>query len=389
LRFSQAAGVDAVDFPQLLQAVWAQICELHNQLQDNNNFRVLVEKIGGKKQLDALQKYLKILVMNITKNESVAEVDKNQLNLLANHENQSLIKKVQTNIAVLKKAPSKGAPAEETKKFLEHADHFSDRARELLALKDRNNLHELVKAKSFRVEHWNKSDIRTYLLGNYVGCCLATDGFQFPALIQRRMDDAMFMHVVIDEETELPVALNWLFYAKDENKPENGVKVVANFFEIHSRFGLHTAQRDLIVNMLMKFTGEYFVPDIGASDFIMVPLRYGHIPDFQQFEWQTADLKKVGGFLSLDEHDDDAKARYYLNGLDRERFHRYDGKKQEGFFQNHAYKVSETPEFEGALPSKEPGAKLHGFGFFSPRLGINEKSPEESSAKNLGTFCGQ
>jgi len=334
MRFSEDTGADIVDIKQKFKALWAEICELDEQLQNGKIYAVLNHHTEKKGRLKNLRNQLNQIVKNIKrkgKKKSTAEFDIDQLRFLMDQGlNQSLLKKTKSHIATLKDSSLKDALSNDhIRGFIEHADHLIDHSKELDEILQKTDLKQVTKANSFRIEHWDKNDIRTYLLGNYVGCCLATNNSQFPAMIQRRMDDAMFMHVVIDEKTNLPVALTWLFYAKDVKNPDGGVSIVANFFEIHSRFGLYENKRDLLVNMLMKFTAEHFAPDIGASDFIMQHLSYGHIPDFQQFDSREAELKKVGGFLSLDSEDNSTgEQRYYLSALSNNEFHQYDPAKQ-------------------------------------------------------------
>ncbi len=153
---------------------------------------------------------------------------------------------------------------------------------------------EFKKTKNFRVQQWDKNKISTFFLGNYLSCCLATNGSQFPAIVQRRMDNAMFMHVVIDENTGEPVCGNWLFFAKDSND-DNVVFVVANFFEIRSNYGSKTELRELLVSELIKFTGD-FSQEINAKAFLMRPLTYGLIPDFSHY---NVSVKSLTPFLQL------------------------------------------------------------------------------------------
>jgi hypothetical protein len=66
----------------------------------------------------------------------------------------------------------------------------------------------IKRLRKFRVEAWDKTDPMTLFLGNYLSCCLATDGAQFPAIVQRIIDCAMAMTIVVDEETKQPIKNN-------------------------------------------------------------------------------------------------------------------------------------------------------------------------------------
>ncbi|MFA5959929.1 MAG: hypothetical protein WC785_05385 [Tatlockia sp.] len=146
----------------------------------------------------------------------------------------------------------------------------------------------------FRVERWNKDQLQTLFLGDMLSCCLASDGTRFPAIIQRYKDAGMFMDVVIDEKTGLPVCGNWLFWGEDAFEPEK-VYAVANFFEIHSSIASKPLLLKTLVDHLLYFSGEY-AREVGAAGFLLRPLTYGAIPDFTQFgNTIPLSLKKTGG----------------------------------------------------------------------------------------------
>lgn len=154
-----------------------------------------------------------------------------------------------------------------------------------------NNARDLSQAHSFEVIQWNKDDIATYWLGNDVGCCLATDGGQFQALVQRRMDDAMFFHVVIDLISRKPVALSWLYFATDSLEPGK-IYVIANFVEMAAKYVLDEKMQQEILCALFTYT-EQFCKDIGATAFLVNHLTYGWMPDFTNFEQKHIQPIKV------------------------------------------------------------------------------------------------
>jgi hypothetical protein len=130
----------------------------------------------------------------------------------------------------------------------------------------------------FTIKQWDKTDPRTLLLGNYVGCCIAAGGTQFQAITQRRMDDALFMHTMIDNATQEPVALIWLYLAKTS---EDKIVLVANFFEVKAKFGTDDPKRKALLNALLQFTSQYLNDNPGIEDFYMRKLTYG---------WNSGDL---------------------------------------------------------------------------------------------------
>jgi hypothetical protein len=179
----------------------------------------------------------------------------------------------------------------------------------------------LKNAETFEVKQWDKNDILTYWLGDYVGCCLATDGLFFNALIQRRMDDAMLFHVVTEKATNKPIALTWLYFATDTQNPTK-IVVVANFVEINTKYAKND-KTPMILEALFSYTQQY-CEQIGASAFLINHLNYGNIPDFTCFDQKATRVEKVGGFLKLsNESEEEQKSLYYLASLDVDQFHLY------------------------------------------------------------------
>ena len=217
----------------------------------------------------------------------------------------------------------------------EHGKHFLDHNTALdNAIKSADTTskknEKTVPEKHFVLQQWDKSRMDTFLLGDYLSCCLAPDGGRFPAIVQRRLDDAMMMHVMFDKEINEPVCGNWLFFARDKNNPAD-IYVVANYFEIRAGYGLNKTISAELVKQLTDFTGEY-AKAVGAKDFIIRPLTYGLIPDFNdkkdekdKYATLEIEIEKVGGFFSPLEYEDDSRAvdRYYLNALDLKEFYVY------------------------------------------------------------------
>lgn len=180
---------------------------------------------------------------------------------------------------------------------------------------DANHPLELLPRKYFTIEMWDKFDPATFSLGSYVGCCLAPDGGHFKALIERRLDQAMFMHVVRDCSTNKPVSLSWLFYASSTENPSD-IYVVSNFVEIAAGLGSIEGYRDPIVQALNEYTAR-FAQAVNAKGFILRPLNYGLVPDYRYGDKLEVKINKVGGFLRVD----DDEEPYYLDALKCSAFH--------------------------------------------------------------------
>ena len=180
------------------------------------------------------------------------------------------------------------------------------------------------KRKEFEIKQWDKNQLETFLLGDYLSCCLAPDGGRFSALVQRRMDAAMMMHVIEDKELKQPVCGNWLFLAYDKEDPKD-IYVVANFFEIRASYGLKKELSKTLVNELLAFTGQY-AQSIGAKGFLIRPLAYGLIPDFDaQYDTTIMHIGKVGGFFdpNLINNQSGVAKSYYLDALNLKEFYVY------------------------------------------------------------------
>lgn len=197
----------------------------------------------------------------------------------------------------------------------EFIDHYHDRYNQFMRQQSSAVL-PTSKSLRFTIKHWDKSRLDTLTLGDNVDCCLVTTGSQFATMIQRRIDDAMFFHVVLSSD-EQPIALNWLYFAKD--KMTQTVYVIANFFEIAGKYGHDANIREAIIARLLEFTNQY-AQAIGAKGFLLNHLRYSLIPDFKYsytFTKQTITPEKIGGFLCMD----GKKLLCYLNSLDSRNFY--------------------------------------------------------------------
>jgi hypothetical protein len=179
------------------------------------------------------------------------------------------------------------------------------------------------KSETFVIEQWDKTRFETLFLANEVECCLAAGSFQFPAMLQRIMDDAMLFHVVTEKSSGKPVALSWLYFAETK---DNKVYIVANFVEIKAKYGADEPSRKAIIDELLRFTGvQYCNANPNIAGFLINELGYGwnqgKLSDLPVKEIRLTD--KVGGALLPSEMNEvDSSSRrtadtYFLASLNR------------------------------------------------------------------------
>lgn len=157
-------------------------------------------------------------------------------------------------------------------------------------------------------------------------------------MVQRRMDDAMLFHVAIDQITGRPAALIWLYLAETADKD---IVLIANFFEVNTKYALNDSLRLALLNALLLFTQKYCEANPNIKGFYMNQLSYGwNIKDIRHYpltELVIAD--KLGGpFIpdidaeQIDMEDLDTckqiqeltKQKYYLVSLNQNQFHKFD-----------------------------------------------------------------
>lgn len=325
VEFIAGGTIGGVDVDQIIRAIWADLNKLLALFDDNSkikadimNFRAFMVK-GGEKQQELTAEQVKTFYTKLNTQYSNQKNDTKQISQMS-----ALMKKLD--------AESKRMAPEEVKidpnlkasfgEFLGHLKRDNTLINASFDLKQTGNSDTLTRKKKFRIQVWDKNSPSTFNLGTEVGCCLAPDGMQFPAMVQRRMDDSMFMHVVIDEETQKTVSLAWLYFGRGKN-PESGetnsdIYVVANFFEIAASLGREPSYRDTIVDALKEYIGEY-ARDIGAKGLLLNSLTYGLIPDFKGYEVKHIAVDKVGGFFYMGDSSDP----YYLNSLAASDFYEF------------------------------------------------------------------
>lgn len=210
---------------------------------------------------------------------------------------------------------------------LEHIKKFSFEKNKV-ATTNKCELHH------FRIMQWPKQNLGTFFLGDEVGCCLATNGAQFQAMVQRRMDAAMLFHVAIDKKTGKVAALIWLYLAKTN---DGRIVLIANFFEVNVKYAVNEKIRLALLNSLLQFTQEYCEDNPGIAGFYMNELSYGwNERDLDEYPLIPMTLKdKLGGPLipgvlrddidaTSEESRELTKQKYYLDSLGKEQFRRFE-----------------------------------------------------------------
>lgn len=262
----------------------------------------------------------------------------NIVDVLRKDPSKSLIAKIIKNIEQLE---LERLTVGTLKSFTEFAQHVKEQnlvIQQLEQVSERPQLRDVTtKNRFFRIEQWGKEKAKTFFLGDAVGCCLATTGTFFEAMVQRRLDDAMLFHVAVDKATNNPVALIWLYLAKTA---ENKIVLMANFFEVNTKYALNASTRLALLDALLAFTHQYCLANPGIHGFYMNQLSYG---------WNHRDLAaypvvplsladKLGGpFIpgiadqeqsSFELSQEDSliltNKKYYLASLDQNDFHQFD-----------------------------------------------------------------
>lgn len=222
--------------------------------------------------------------------------------------------------------------------FKEFSQHVQMHWKEINNLSNAKGNKAELQPAYFKVMLWPKNNPFTFALGDDVGCCLAMTGSQFQAMVQRRADDAFLFPVAVDLKTGKPVALIWLYLAETIN---NEVVLVANFFEVNTKYAKDATFRMGLLNGLLSFVQNYCEANPNIRGFYMNPLNYGwNMHDLKDYPLNNLQLiDKLGGaFISqINIHSSTANAykdeenqkeltqmHYYLSSLNSTQFHQFD-----------------------------------------------------------------
>ncbi|MDI9818072.1 MULTISPECIES: hypothetical protein [unclassified Legionella] len=270
---------------------------------------------------------------NIVKKTQAPDEGMQIANALSGGNSRVLVQKIIRNIDALEQSN-----ADTSAGFKEFAQHVKEQNKLITNNQGKNSAVNKVTLFHFSIVQWPKEKPSTFFLGDEVGCCLATTNNQFPAMVQRRMDDALLFHVAIDKITGQPAALIWLFLV--ETGDEKNV-LIANFFEVNAKYATNDTLRLALLNGLLKFTWQYCQDNPGISAFYMNQLRYGwNLNDLQSYPLCDLDIvDKLGGpfipgsqIADTDREDEPlckkelTRQKYYLASLSQSQFHQFDPK---------------------------------------------------------------
>jgi hypothetical protein len=178
--------------------------------------------------------------------------------------------------------------------------------------------------RKFHIEMWDKSKVATLFLGDYLSCCLATDGKRNTDYAVRVFDDAFLMPVIIDETTKKPVCGAWLFLGNATQPPSTvkTIDTVANFFDMNAGLAQNTdLQNFLMVNLLNYI--DQFSKAIHAAEFIMKPMGYGKLKDFNEYgtfsRTHERQIEKFGGYGYISKGEE-----YFLDALNTQNFYKFE-----------------------------------------------------------------
>lgn len=306
--------------PDDIEQILKRFMESRNERNEETEFNLLdfykKQTLKNDKDLSAINEEIARLSKMANKRKSGPN---NKKNMLANS--------ISIKIAEYKNE-NKDIP-NAIKEFMTHVLETQQEIKNI----NSNVRKKISTVETFTIKQWDKKNEKTFFLGDEVGCCLATTNAQFHAMVQRRMDDAMFFHVAINNETGKVAALVWLYLAITDN---NEIVVVANFFEVATKFALNQDLRIALLNGLLKFTNDYCYENNNIQ-FYMNQLPYGwNQKDLKDYNLVELNIKnKVGGALVLDE----GKSRpienpkevteklYYLTSLRNTKFHKFESEK--------------------------------------------------------------
>ncbi|QBR83566.1 hypothetical protein E3983_03855 [Legionella israelensis] len=303
-----------------------------NQLKEEAQNDLASKKISNNKNRERLQAIIKyieqlqklILAESSSSTKVIAEG-------MAKPNAKALVKKIITNIHALAQHS-----AENSTSFHEFAQHTVDQTVLIDNLEQKKSTGSINKLNlhHFSVEQWPKEKLMTFFLGDEVGCCLATTNSQFQAMVQRRMDDALLFHVAVDKTTNRPAALIWLYLAETE---DGKIVLVANFFEVNTKYAVNDMVRRGLLNGLLQFTQQYLQENPGIEAFYMNKLSYGwNIRDLDRYPVVDVNLvDKLGGpyipgfegeELGIDKNErlTLTDQKYYLVSLKQSQFHQLD-----------------------------------------------------------------
>jgi hypothetical protein len=308
-------GNATLNLNQNLFAIW----------QDINNVEIEAKKLQATflsinmvtTALNNLCKAIDVFKVQITKGSNKETITDADLDVLKKISKESMLNLL---VGILKTIASVRAKADKCEQaslisvgFIEHTEHLKNRVTTFQSYRNQNKVPKTLKlASQYEVKMYNKDAIETINLGKDLGCCLSPSGGKFHAMIERMVDMAMFMPVIIDLLTGLPVCGAWGFFANIYIDGKPSIVVVFNFIEMTAGKSHIKELRELMLYQLFSYTLQY-MKEINVKYLFARQLTYGNIPPLPIKTISGIHIEKVGGIL--DGFSD------FLPALDKNVFH--------------------------------------------------------------------
>jgi len=212
--------------------------------------------------------------------------------------------------------------------FFEHAKHVNDdyemyqeELKTQAILKKQKKTKPASKTKKakrwhkepFTMRVWQRKPLRDLFLGLDVNCCLAPNGGEFQAIVERLMDVGMAV-IEITNQAVKTVALSWVFLGIDKNNHDKP-HLVSNFHEMSNQFAGVPEIRDFLIKNLTEYSKD-LSKHLGV-DYLIRPLTYGMIPDFEGLELKEGvRLEKIGGYYPIGDDEDSDSTPEYLREVE-------------------------------------------------------------------------
>ena len=158
----------------------------------------------------------------------------------------------------------------------------------------------------FKLSRWRRDPAHDFFLGDFTGCCMATNSnTHFEAMIDHLVDQGIQVVEVIDEDKGETIALVWLFLAVDD---KGNPHLVIDNIEIRGSYTMH---QEKIKNALITYSTQY-AKDIGAKSLLAGNFVYSHV-NVNEYPFRKIKLTKMGGYWG--------SQKYYLEALGSESVH--------------------------------------------------------------------
>ena len=293
---------------------------------------------------------------------------------LDKHSNRCIFDKILRNLeAIKRKISADRCDIDVSLKtdFLKYNDYLNESSDNLKNLPPINRNEKKPLSYHFSVGFVDKDCPDVFFLGDEVGCCLATDGTNFMAMVERRMDDSILFLVVRDQATGRPAALMWLYLSESKN---GDIELRMNHPEVNAKYAANKTLRQALLFSMCEFCQQYVRDNPNIKRFLLDPVSYGwNVEDLKELPYiqKQQAFDKLGGPFPVDVDPKDyvescrqerkipTRHMYYLNSLDSDKFIIYDSDYVPKDVKNKIHSVYEiADEFLQSEVSSALNAKL-------------------------------